>query len=373
MKIFHVITTLNRGGAENHLCALIQKQVERGDDVTVAYLKGDSYWVKYLESQGVKVENLGLKYYGHLMPLKNLIYHIKNIDPDLLHAHMPPAELYSRAAILFLNKRLAFVISKHNDEPFFKGLGSVALGSWVARRAQKIIAISDSVNAYMSSNLRIRKEKIITVRYGLDCSEYSDVKSSFIERLKVEWSGSSDGFFIGTVARLVPQKALHVLLEAFAKYKYKSSLPAVLVLVGRGPLELELKKLADDLDIADSVKWVGFREDIHNVMNVFHIFALTSAYEGFGLVLLEAMAAGKAVVASNVSAIPEVVVDKETGFLCNAFDTEAFASAFFDLENEYLRRKMGSAGKDRVEKEFTLDKMEFNTRKVYLDALGCKE
>ncbi len=115
MKIFHVITTLNRGGAENHLCALIQKQIERGDDVTVAYLKGDSYWVKYLESQGVKVENLGLKYYGHLMPLINLIYHIKNKDPDLLHAHMPPAELYSRVAFLVLNKRFAFVISKHND------------------------------------------------------------------------------------------------------------------------------------------------------------------------------------------------------------------------------------------------------------------
>jgi glycosyltransferase involved in cell wall biosynthesis len=286
---------------------------------------------------------------------------------------MPPAELYSRVAILFLNKRIAFVISKHNDEPFFRGFGNAALGSWVANRAQKVIAISDSVNAYMRSNLCLRKEKLITVRYGLDCSKYSKVKPSVIKTLKAELSGSSDSFLIGTVARLVPQKALHVLLEAFAIYKSKSSFPAMLVLVGRGPLEVELKKLAEDLNIAKSVKWAGFREDIHNVMNVFDIFALTSAYEGFGLVLLEAMASGKPVVASNISAIPEVVVNKETGFLCNAFDVKAFASAFFDLENEHLRSQMGKAGKARVEKEFTLEKMEFKTRKVYFDALGWKE
>ena len=138
-------------------------------------------------------------------------------------------------------------------------------------------------------------------------------------------------------------------------------------------IEFELKKMAEDLGIANTVKWVGFREDIGNVMNAFDIFALTSAYEGFGLVLLEAMAAGRVVVASNVSAIPEVVLNKKTGFLCPASDSEAFASAFFDLENEELRSQMGEAGKARVEKEFTLEKMESNTRKVYLDALGYKE
>ena len=372
MKILHVITTVNRGGAENHLIDLVEKQLSEGHQIFVAYLKGDGYWSDYLISKGADVKDLRLRYYGHLTPLFKLIILINKISPDVIHGHMPPAELYSRIAIIFSKTKSAFVISKHNDEPFFKGIGSEFVGRWVSRRSKKIIAISDSVNKYMQFNLDVRPDKLTTIRYGLDASKYDAGKTEALQ-LRAQWAKNSGDILIGTVARLVPQKALHVLLKAFAKYKLKSSLVAVLVVVGRGPLEQELKKLAEDLDIADSVKWVGFREDIHNVMNVFDIFALTSAYEGFGLVLLEAMAAGKPVVATNVSAIPEVVVDKETGFLCNAFDAEAFASAFFHLENEHLRSQMGEAGKTRVKKEFTIEKMESNTRKVYLDALGCKE
>jgi xanthine dehydrogenase FAD-binding subunit len=88
-----------------------------------------------------------------------------------------------------------------------------------------------------------------------------------------------------------------------------------LALVGTGPLEIELKRLAKQLGLDDAVIWAGFREDISIVMQAFDVFALTSDYEGFGLVLLEAMAARKPVVATGVSAIPEIVIEGETGLL----------------------------------------------------------
>ncbi len=171
MRIVHVITSINRGGAENHLLYLALAQRSQGFKVFVFYLKGDGYWRLKLESQGVKVFNLHLKFYGDIVPIFMLKALFSNIKPDIVHAHMPPAELYCRFAMLFAKSKSAFVISKHNDEPFFKGLGNVALGSWVSSRSQKVIAISDSVNSYMSSNLRIQKDKLVTVRYGLDCSE----------------------------------------------------------------------------------------------------------------------------------------------------------------------------------------------------------
>lgn len=372
MRVLHVITTINRGGAENHLSSLVDQQLTLGNEVTVIYLKGDGYWKEYLISKGVRVECLRLKYYGQFSPLFRLIKFLMVNKIDVIHAHMPPAELYARLAIFFAKYKSGFVISKHNDEPFFRGFGSKCIGSWVSRRAQKIIAISDSVNKYMQSNLGIMKDKLVTVRYGIDSSIYSKRNTKFTETLRAEWNREADGIVIGTVARLVPQKALHVLLKAFAKYRVKTSLSVVLVIVGRGPLEVELKKLAEDLGIQKSIKWVGFREDIHNVMNAIDIFTLTSSYEGFGLVLLEAMAAGRPVVASNVSAIPEVVIDRKTGILCPAFDSDAFASAFYDLENKSLRKSLGESGKTRVENEFTLLKMAVNTRQVYMDALGKK-
>lgn len=373
LKILHVITTINRGGAENHLVSLIAEQLKQGHAVTVVYLKGDGYWENFLVSMGAKVEGLDLKYYGELSPLFKLIKLIKMNNPDVIHAHMPPAELYSRFAISIAKFHSAYVISKHNDEPFFRGWGSSLLGAFVSKRAQRVIAISDSVNQYMQSNLNIKKNKLITIRYGLDCSSYAVKDKTTIRDLRNQWAKGNESVVIGTVARLVPQKALHVLLEAFAKYRAVASLTAVLVIVGRGSLELELKKLAEDLGISTSVKWVGFREDIQNVMNAFDIFALTSSYEGFGLVLLEAMAAGKAVVASNVSAIPEVVVDKVTGILCPASTTEAFASAFFELESEPMRASLGGAGKIRVQTEFTLSKMADSVEQVYLDALKLEK
>ncbi len=102
-------------------------------------------------------------------------------------------------------------------------------------------------------------------------------------------------------------------------------------MVGYGPLEAELKARSLELGLADAVVWAGFRDDIPAVMSSFDVFALSSQYEGFGLVLLEAMAAGKPVVATNVSAIPEVVEEDVTGLLVPADDPDALSAAIVKL------------------------------------------
>ena len=100
MKIFHVITTLNRGGAENHLFALVRGQISRGLQVEVAYLKGDGYWKKELQQLGVAVHELELRCYGDVWPLIRLRKLLSASNPDIVHAHMPPAELYARVALI---------------------------------------------------------------------------------------------------------------------------------------------------------------------------------------------------------------------------------------------------------------------------------
>jgi glycosyltransferase involved in cell wall biosynthesis len=162
---------------------------------------------------------------------------------------------------------------------------------------------------------------------------------------------------IGTIARLVPQKALHVLLASFARYRAIGRRRARLVVVGHGPLLKELKETALRLDLSDAVVWAGFREDIPSLMNAFDVFSLSSTYEGFGLVLLEAMAAKRAIVATAVSAIPEIVQDGQTGLLCPPGDTEAMMQAFLRLEDSDLCIRLAQNGLIRVREYFTLDRM----------------
>lgn len=365
MKILHVITSVNRGGAENHLVDLCKGQVSSGHQVAVAYLKGDHYWRAELERTGVRVESLGLKRYGELAPVSRLHRMFREFHPDVVHAHMPPAELYARLALAAFPMRPAFVISKHNDEPFFRGPGHKILGAWVAKRANAIIAISDAVNAYTRERHATLTAILKTIHYGINSQPFRSVSMDTAAAIREEWHIPRDAWMIGTVARLVPQKALHVLIEGYARYRVKAAQPSRLVLVGRGPLEDELKARARELGVDSEVIWAGFREDIPAVMRAFDLFALTSSYEGFGLVLLEAMSAARPVLATKVSAIPEIVKDNETGILCQAGDASSVADALAKFESASVRARMGDAGLQRVQTSFTLARMNTDTENIY--------
>ena len=364
--ILHVITTINRGGAENHLYALMCAQLEKGLDVSVAYLKGDGYWAEALKQKGAKIYPLRLIKYGDPLPVFRLRQIIVDTNPDIIHAHLQPAELYSRMALLLTgDTQPPLCISKHNDEQFYRGPFHQPLGRWVARRASHIIAISNAVNRFFSTDLALAPNRITTIHYGIDPAPYQNISAQDVRTVRKAWGVPDDAWLIGTVARLVPQKALHIMIKAYAAYRKTATQPSRLVFVGRGPLEDELKALAAELGLDEQIIWAGFREDIPTVMKSFDVFALTSIYEGFGLVLLEAMAAGAPVAATAVSAIPEVVDDGVTGLLSPINDIEAFAKNLGKLEKKELRDQLGRAGVARTLESFTIDKMLEKTLAIY--------
>ncbi len=374
MKILHVITTINRGGAENHLVALVRGQREQGCNVAVAYLKGDGYWAEELGRLGVAVTPLDLRRYGDVRPWFKLRRLVRTFSPDIVHAHMPPAELYVRLALIS-DHHVKLVISKHNDEPFFRGLAPNVVGRWVARRADRIIAISEAVRTYVTGpTLACDPARTFTVHYGIDPMPYEivDAVSRGRKTIRAEWDIEADMYCVGTVARLVPQKALHVLLEGFAKYRRMAALSARLVIVGEGGLDGDLRWLARQLGVSDHVVWAGKREDIPEVMSAFDVFALTSIYEGFGLVLLEAMSAARPIVATAVSAIPEIVKDGETGRLVRSGDAVQVANALKFFESTENRARAGSAGRLRAKSQFSVARMVTATIQVYAQVHALK-
>jgi glycosyltransferase involved in cell wall biosynthesis len=168
------------------------------------------------------------------------------------------------------------------------------------------------------------------------------------------------------VCRLIEQKGVVYGLRAFAQIAPQFP-PAHVVIAGDGALRGTLEAEARKLGISQRVHFLGWREDTANILAALDVLLMPSLWEGFGLVLLEAMAQTVPIIGSAVSAIPEVVVDGETGLLAPPRDADALASALAQLlGDEGLRRHMGLMGQDRVESVFSVEQMVTATLNLYV-------
>jgi glycosyltransferase involved in cell wall biosynthesis len=365
LHVLHVITAFDRGGAEHHLADLIRHQRDCGMQVALAFLRGRGSSSSAVQSLGVKVQPLALRFYGDPRPLIRLRRLIKHGAFDLIHAHMPPAELYARLALLGVDaRRVPMLITKHNDERFYDGPGQRAMCRWVSRRASAVIAISDAVHRYMAGE-GIDPKKLRTIHYGMDATPFAEARDELRTAVRRRWGVTADELVIGFAGRFVPQKSIDTLLRGFALFVKRLTVRARLALVGRGPLEASLRRLGYELGITDKIIWAGFHDDMRGVMCAFDIFAITSVHEGFGLVLLEAMASARPVVATRAGAIPEILADGETGLLAPSLDAQAVSAALEKMIDPALRARFGEAGRARVVREFTLEKMCRETDALY--------
>ena len=170
---------------------------------------------------------------------------------------------------------------------------------------------------------------------------------------------------IGVLGRLVPLKNVDAIIRAAAALRAQS-VDVEVEIAGRGPSEPELRQLAADLDPEPYVKFLGWREDTRSLLGQWHLIAMPSSTEGFPVAVLEAMAAGRAVVASRVGGIPEIVEDGVTGLLMDPGNAEQLSVALSRLaHNRLLLESMGRAGWQRVGKNFSIDAMVRDTRALY--------
>jgi glycosyltransferase involved in cell wall biosynthesis len=301
-KVTHLITTIERGGAEKQLLTLTSEQVQSGLKVEVIFLKGKSDLKNEFEESGVEVNTL-LVGKSFLMQIFLLSKHLRK-NPSPIHAHLPKSELL--AAIVVRNKY--FIFSRHNSEPFWPGgprIISNLLSKFVCKKASQGIAISNAVKSYLIKKGEIPSGYIIdVVYYGFQ----KDISTNTVGLGLITniMSGQSSNYKIGTIGRLVPQKDYPTLLGAFSDV-LKSMPNTDLYVVGEGYLQKDLIELSKSLGIEDKVHWLGKTEYIKDFLSKIDLFILPSKYEGFGLVLLEAMVAKKPIIAANNSAIPEVL------------------------------------------------------------------
>lgn len=216
----------------------------------------------------------------------------------------------------------------------------------------KLIVNSDETrNCVLAHNAEmISPERIHRVHCGFDVAAFDAMPARpLVERKPGE-------ILIGNAGRLTPQKGQKLLIDMAARLK-KQAIPFRILIAGIGEIEADLKAYACERGVEDVVQFLGFVSDMKSFHHTVDIFALSSLWEGFCYVQVEAMVLNRPVVAWNVSSIPEVVIDGETGYLCPAKDTEAFADRLLALmQDETLRKRLGENGRARVISHFEMQK-----------------
>ena len=157
----------------------------------------------------------------------------------------------------------------------------------------------------------INKGKLTKIYYGLDFKSYNDSNfSPKLKKLKLKLKGKK---IIGTISRLVPQKRIDLMIQAFSKYNLSYEKNSFLIIVGQGPQKENLKELSKKLRINDKIIWIDYLDDIKSFFSLINIFCLTSEHEGFGIVTLEAFYNKKPMICTHAGSLPEIVKNNYNG------------------------------------------------------------
>jgi len=235
-----------------------------------------------------------------------------------------------------------------------------------AREATLIVTVSRYSAQKLVQLYNVDEKKIRIVPNGVDPQRFKPTEDC--ENVKDLIGGNSEHIVL-FVGNLIPRKGLHFLIEA-AKHVIKESKETKFVVVGNGPLKSHLISYSKEQGVSDKFVFLGdVPEDmLHRLYNCTDVFALPSIQEGQGISLLEAQATAKPVVAFNVSAISEVVKNKETGLLVKPDSYELANAISCLLSNESLREKMGRSGREFVSKTFSWDICAQKMFQVYSEA-----
>lgn len=387
-RVIHVITRLDRGGsAQNTLLTALGHDRSRFVPLVVAGLPEPD------DAQGgsgataantVRLEQAGVKWRilpslrRPISPLRDLIALgqlaalFRREQPDIVHTHTSKAGLLGRLAAWLAG--VPAVVHTPHGHVFYGHFGRLA--SWwflqlerlLAARTTWMIALTEAERDEHLARGVGRVDRFAVVPSGIDLARFREAG----EKAGTRPGGGdcpSEVIVIGSVGWLTPVKGHRVLLEAASRLKPKWPRLHV-VIVGGGPLWDELARLARARGMADAVRLLGTRADVPDCLAGMDIYVQPSLNEGMGRALIEAMAAGRPVVASRTGGIPAIVEDRKTGLLVPPGDPDALAAAIAELiEHPEWARALGRAARERIGEAFSVPAMVQAVEAVYDQAL----
>ena len=362
-RITHIIKTTGIAGAERHLITMLPELDSQSFDICVIVLTEpkkpvDQFFIT-LQQAGIKTERMIINRHADPYLVIRLARRLRDLAPSLVHTHLLHADLYGTVAARIAGVP-AIISSRHNDDPFRARWPLSFLLRIINRYTNRFIAISERVRAFTIKTEKVPTSVVDTVYYGLPVDEHNrqviDARDEF---------GLPKGPLVVCAARLTEQKGHKWLLRAFRSVV--DQLPETsLLLLGDGPMRAYLEDTVVNLNLAQNVRFAGWRTDVMDILPSTDLFVIASEWEGFGLSLLEAMSFSLPIVATDVGGIPEVVLDGQTGWLVESRDSDALAGSILAaLRSPYKMLEYGQRGKLRLQNTFSVQRMIFDTEKIY--------
>ncbi|MGL6279583.1 MAG: glycosyltransferase [Gaiella sp.] len=356
--VLHVAKASGISGSENHLLALLPDLRARGWDARFLLLHEDEpgAWemAARLDDAGIPVEGVRLVRAGDPLALARILQIVRRTAPSLLHTHLVHGDFYGLTAGRLAGVP-ALVSTKHGFNAF-RDSRAFALGDRaVARLADVNIAISAGLARYLEETEGFAPGTFEIIHYGIEVGE--------------EPPPPPAAPHLALVGRLIPIKGHLDLFEALTKVDVPG---LVLEVVGEGPLRAELEADVVRRRLEGCVRFLGRIAPAQPALERAALVVVPSHGEGFGMVALEAMERGRAVIASAVGGLPEIVEDGVTGLLVPPHDPAALATAIAALARDPARcAAMGRAGRRRALERFSQERCAAATEALYRSALGA--
>ena len=370
IQTIHVIYRLDTGGLQNGIVNLINNMDTSKFENAICCLTQGGDFEKRL-NKNIKVSKMFKKPGNDYQLYIKLIKYLKEIKPTIVHTRN-----WAGMDGIIAAKIAGVPIIVHGEHGFEitdltgqnkkrKFIRKLVLSTMI----DKIVTVSKNLKNRLINEIKIKPEKIIHIPNGVDTNKFNIYKKEFIRK---KFGFKKEDFIIGIVARLDPIKNHKTLIFAF-KEIVTIHPNTNLAIVGDGSLRNKLENQTYQLGIKNKVIFMGERDDVPEILKTFDIFVLPSLNEGMSNTILEAMATGIPVIASNVGGNPELVIDGETGFLFPTNDVESLVQKIktYILHPE-LKQKHGYNAHKRVEEKFSLDQMVRRYEELYVELVERK-
>ena len=360
MKILFITTSLILGGAEKQVIDIADRFARSGSEVVIAYMTGDvevSPISPFIRLVNLKVSKSIIGFSTGFFKLRSLI---KEFQPEVVHSHMVHANIFARLVRLTLYfPKLICTAHSTNEGGKFRMLAYRLTDSL----ADLSTNVSDEAVAAFVAHGAVASGRMISVPNGIDINRF--IKDRFAgELIRAQMGVDQDIRIILAVGRLTEAKDYPNLLNAYANL-YKSNLRSQLWIVGEGKLRIELENLANTLGLSNCVQFLGVRHDVPSLMSAADVFVLSSAWEGFGIVVAEAMACECIVVATDSGGVSEVL--GREGYLVPPKNSVELAHAIqLALQIPAAKRAdLVSAARQRVMELYALDAVATKWLRIY--------
>ena len=364
MKIALLLESDGPGGAETVLLTMAKSLRERGHQIVpVGPKEGEGWLGERFREAGFEPAFFELRRALDIRCVMDLKALMQRRGVDVMHSHEFTMAVYGAAAARLAG--VPHVITMHGGRYYAGALRRRVAFRWAIRNSARTVAVSGFTARDLETSLGLAEGSLHVIPNGLRITRGDRAN------VREELGLSATDLLVLTVGNLYLVKGQDVLVRAVARVlKEDPSLPVYLAVAGRGEQEPVLRSLARENGIIDRVHFLGFRDDVPDLLAAADVFALPSRSEGLPLALLEAMFAGRPVIASAVGGIPEVVRHNQEALLCEPDSPDDLASALSSLLREPdLRERLGTAGRDLAKQRYSPEAMVSAYETVYRSGL----